>query len=60
MVGGTSEGEHGRLLEIYLHLAQRSAALSFSVEIKVKPGQMAGVNKKAAVCMRGACAGCPG
>lgn len=53
MVGG-SVGERTRpLLEIYLHLVQRNAPPSFSEGIKVKSGQMAGVNKKKLqVCMQ--------
>lgn len=45
MVGGSVGGGTRPLLQIYLHLAQRKGPLSFSEEIKVKSGQMAGVNK---------------
>lgn len=46
MVRGSVEERTRLLLEIYLHLVQRNGPLSFSEEIKVKSGQMAGVNKK--------------
>lgn len=45
MVSGSVAERARLLLEIYLHLVQRNGPLSFSEEIKVKSGQMAGVNK---------------